>query len=79
MSTPTPDGPLLEVSVDLTCISSGFCRQYAPEIFGSVGAGRSFVKSNSVADSDDLRDAMESCPVEAISARDAETSETVFP
>lgn len=70
---------LLEVKVDDTCISSGYCRQYAPGVFGSEGAGRSFVKVNPVPDSDDLQDAMESCPVEAISARDADTGEVVFP
>lgn len=69
----------LEVAVAPTCISSGYCRNTLPEVFGALEDKKSFVKSNPVEDSDKLREAFDSCPVEAISAVDAETGEEVFP
>ena len=69
----------LEVQVAPTCISSGYCRNTLPDVFGAKEDRKSFVKSNPVADSPELRDAFESCPVEAITATDAETGEEVFP
>ena len=69
----------LEVEVGPTCISSGYCRNSAPGVFAAGPDRKSFVKSNPVEESDDLTEAMESCPVEAISARDAVTGEPVFP
>lgn len=72
-------GRSLEVTVAPTCISSGYCRNSAPDVFGAGTDRRAFVKTNPVDESDDVIDAMESCPVEAISARDAATGATVFP
>jgi ferredoxin len=72
-------GRSLEVEVGPTCISSGYCRNSAPEVFAAGPDRKSFVKSNPVEESDNLTEAMESCPVEAISARDAVTGEPVFP
>jgi ferredoxin len=72
-------GRLLEVEVGPTCISSGYCRNSAPDVFGAGPDRKSFVKSNPVEETDALTEAMESCPVEAISARDAATGEPVFP
>ena len=69
----------LEVEVASTCISSGYCRNTLPDVFGAREDRKSFVKQNPVTDSPELRDAFESCPVEAISARDTETGEEVFP
>ena len=69
----------LEVAVAPSCISSGYCRNTLPEVFGALEDKKSFVKSNPVEDSDKLREAFDSCPVEAISAVDAETGEEVFP
>ena len=69
----------LEVTVESTCISSGYCRNHAPDVFGSGPARRSVVLANPVEDSPAVQEAMESCPVEAISAVDAETGEDVFP
>lgn len=69
----------LEVEVGPTCISSGYCRNTLPEVFGTLPDKKSFVTSNPVEDSEELREAFDSCPVEAISARDAETGEVVFP
>ena len=69
----------LEVAVAPTCISSGYCRNALPEVFGAREDRKAFVKQNPVEDSEQLRDAFDSCPVEAISAKDAETGEEVFP
>jgi ferredoxin len=69
----------LEVAVAPTCISSGYCRNSAPHVFAAGADRKSFVTSNPVEESDDLTEAMEGCPVEAISARDAATGELVFP
>lgn len=70
---------MLELSVAPTCISSGYCRHFAPDVFGAAEDKKSVVKQNPVAESSDVREAYESCPVEAISARDAETGEELFP
>jgi ferredoxin len=69
----------LEVQVGPTCISSGYCRNFAPDVFGNGPERKSFVKSNPVDETPALHEAFESCPVEAISATDAETGEEVFP
>jgi ferredoxin len=69
----------LEVEVAPTCISSGYCRNTLPDVFGAREDRKSFVKVNPVEDSAELREAFDSCPVEAISARDAETGDVVFP
>ena len=69
----------LEVTVESTCISSGYCRNHAPDVFVLKPPKRTVVKSNPVADSPEIQLAMESCPVEAISAIDVATGETVFP
>ncbi|MDP9101383.1 MAG: ferredoxin [Actinomycetota bacterium] len=69
----------LTVSVAPTCISSGYCRNSAPDVFGAADNRQSVVKSNPVADTPPLWEALEGCPVEALSAVDAETGESVFP
>ena len=69
----------LDVEVSHTCISSGYCRNTLPEVFGTGEDRKSIVLSNPVPDSDKLREAFDSCPVEAISAKDAATGEVVFP
>jgi len=69
----------LEVAVSAACISSGYCRNSAPDVFGVGPERKAVVKANPVDETDDLLEAMESCPVEAISARDAATGALVFP
>jgi ferredoxin len=69
----------LEVEVGPTCISSGYCRNFAPDVFGAKEDKKSFVKSNPVQETPEVLEAFESCPVEAITAKDAETGEEVFP
>ncbi len=70
----------LEIQVDgPTCISSGYCRNFAPDVFAAGPDKKSVVKQSPVPESPDLQDAWESCPSEAISVRDADTGEAVFP
>ena len=69
----------LEVSIGPSCISSGYCRNHAPGVFVRKPPKRTVVAQNPNPDSAELQLAMESCPVEAISAKDAGTGETVFP
>ena len=69
----------LEIGVEPTCISSGYCRNHAPDVFGALPTRRSYVLQNPNEESPSLQEAMESCPVEAIWAKDASTGEDVFP
>jgi ferredoxin len=69
----------LEVEVSPACISSGYCRNFAPDVFGAKEDRKSFVKQSPVPESSELQEAWESCPTEAISVRDAETGEEIFP
>jgi ferredoxin len=70
----------LEISVDApTCISSGYCRGSLPAVFGADDKRKAVVLTSPVDESPELWDAMESCPVEAISATDAASGDTVFP
>ena len=69
----------LEVAVAPSCISSGYCRNSAPDLFVEAANRKSMVKANPVEESAVLWEAMEGCPVEAISAKDAATGDAVFP
>ena len=69
----------VEITVAPTCISSGYCRNTAPEVFGAGPDRKAVVLQSPVEETTGVRDAWESCPVEAISARDAATGEDVFP
>ncbi|MCW2600155.1 MAG: 4Fe-4S single cluster domain of Ferredoxin [Frankiales bacterium] len=69
----------LEVEVGPTCISSGYCRNFAPAVFEAGADRKSFVKTNPVTETPALLEAFESCPVEAITARDADSGAEVFP
>ena len=69
----------LEVQVAPTCISSGYCRNFAPDVFGSGPERKSIVLQSPTDETPALLEAFESCPVEAISAKDIETGEDVFP
>lgn len=69
----------LEVSIGPGCISAGFCRNSAPDIFVRKPPRRTVVDGNPHPDSPALQQAMESCPVEAITAKDTATGELVFP
>ena len=69
----------LEVSVGSACIGSGTCRRMLPAAFGKDDQRRAVVLAQPVEESDALWLALERCPVEALSARDAATGESVFP
>lgn len=62
-----------------TCIGSGLCVGSVPEVF-RLGAGRRAEPvAAEVAASDEVLDAAESCPVEAIAIRLRPGGEPVFP
>ena len=69
----------LQVAVAPSCISSGYCRNSAPDVFEQLPNRKSTVTANPVDESDALWEAMEACPVEAISATDTATGAVVFP
>jgi ferredoxin len=69
----------LEVSVNSDCIGSGMCRRTFPATFGADDQRQAVVLVHPVEESGMLWEALESCPVEALSARDAVTGESLFP
>lgn len=69
----------LEITVDASCIGSGYCRRALPDVFGADETRKAVVQRTPVEESEQLWEAMEGCPVEAIAARDAATGEVVFP
>ena len=44
----------LEVEVGPTCISSGYCRNFAPDVFGAKEDRKSYVKSNPVTETPEV-------------------------
>ncbi|QUH01026.1 ferredoxin [Saccharopolyspora erythraea] len=69
---------LVELDGD-TCIGSGMCIGTAPDHFDTDENGFSCVLNERVEPADAVVDAAESCPVEAIKVRDAETGEVLAP
>jgi ferredoxin len=69
----------IELAVGPECAGTGTCRRLLPAVFGADDQRRSVVLASPVAEDDDVWEALESCPVEAISARDAATGEQLFP
>ena len=63
---------------DQTCIGSGMCAGVAPDHFELLD-GYSRARSGPVEPSDDLVEAAESCPVEAILVKDVDTGKVVAP
>ena len=69
----------LEISVGPDCIGAGMCRRTAPAVFGADDQRQAVVLARPVEESDPVWEALDSCPVEALSARDATTGESLFP
>ena len=68
------------ISVTRACVGSRLCQMAAPELFRMDEAeGRSVPLQPEVEDSEELMDAAEGCPQEAIVVDDAETGEQLFP
>ena len=63
---------------DQTCIGSGMCAGVAPDHFELVD-GYSQARSGPVEPSDDLVEAAESCPVEAILVKEVDTGKVIAP
>ena len=63
----------MTISVDKTkCIGCGVCVQLLPEIFRMDGTGLADASAEADSASDKLKEVLEACPVEAISADSAE-------
>lgn len=69
----------MEISVSSACIGSGTCRRLVPSVFGRDDQRRAIVLVNPAEESDKIWQALDRCPVEALSARNAETGESIFP
>lgn len=69
----------MDISVSPACIGSGTCRRLVPAVFGRDDQRRAVVLQNPVQESEPVWQALDRCPVEALSARNAETGESVFP
>lgn len=69
----------IELAVGPACVGTGTCRRLLPAVFGADDRRRSVVLTGPVPEDDGVWEALESCPVEAISARDAATGEQLFP
>lgn len=68
---------LVEVDTE-SCIGSGMCAGTAPDHFELV-AGVAQAKNSPVEPDEDVVDAAESCPVEAILVKEAASGEVVAP
>jgi ferredoxin len=69
----------IEVTVGHACVGSGTCRELSPGVFTADGDRRAVVRRRPVPEDEALWEALESCPVEALSATDASTGEVLFP
>ena len=69
----------IELTVGPACVGTGTCRRLLPAVFGADDQRRSVVLTTPVPEDDAVWEALESCPVEAISARDAAGGEQLFP
>jgi ferredoxin len=69
----------IELAVGPACVGTGTCRRLLPAVFGADAERRSVVRTSPVQEDTAVWEALESCPVEAISARDAATGEQLFP
>ncbi|MEU6264619.1 ferredoxin [Saccharopolyspora shandongensis] len=70
----------LKLSVDRgLCTSNGLCEHLAGEIFQLDGYRLAVAKVPQIEENVQLWDAVESCPVAAISVVDADTDEALYP
>jgi ferredoxin len=61
------------------CVRTGLCAATAPDEFDLDENGQGHAKSDTVPASQPVRDAAESCPVEAITLTDPTTGHRIFP
>ncbi|MFJ1756413.1 ferredoxin [Kitasatospora sp. NPDC088134] len=74
------DAPRLVVTVDQgRCIGSGLCARTAPADLLLAANGRAAPARSQTGPSEELTEAAELCPVEAIAVRDAATGALVAP
>ncbi|MER5794252.1 ferredoxin [Streptomyces sp. NPDC001980] len=68
------------VTVDTRmCVRTGLCAASAPEHFELDENGQGHARSATLPASEEVLEVAESCPIEAIGIRDADTGEPVFP
>ncbi|GAA2741844.1 MULTISPECIES: ferredoxin [Kitasatospora] len=73
-------GGEVRVEVDrIRCVGTGLCAATAPDALELGADGRARALRAIAADSEELTEAAEMCPVEAISVRSAATGEQVAP
>ncbi|WP_046731302.1 ferredoxin [Streptomyces humi] len=69
-----------KVAVDKrVCVRTGLCAASAPEEFELDEGGQGHARSETLPASELVLEVAESCPIEAISVRDADTEERLFP
>ncbi|MGW1618342.1 ferredoxin [Streptomyces sp. NPDC002172] len=61
------------------CVRTGLCAAAAPEHFELDENGRGHARSATLPASEEVLEVAESCPIEAIGIRGADTGERVFP
>ncbi|MFC5749253.1 ferredoxin [Actinomadura rugatobispora] len=61
------------------CVGTGLCAATAPDALDLDENGKGCATAETLPASEAVRDAAESCPVEAITITDAGTGERVFP
>lgn len=81
MIAPADEGVSMSWSIEVdgdSCIGSGMCVESAPEHF-ELRTGVACPVRAEVEPAEEVREAAESCPVEAITVRETGTGETVAP
>lgn len=70
----------LRITVDHNvCVGNAMCEQYAPHVFGLNAERQSYVKDPHGDAPELVLKAAENCPVSAITVKDADTGEVLFP
>jgi ferredoxin len=70
----------LEITVDHNvCVGNAMCEEYAPNVFALNDERQSIVINPAGDPEEKVLEAAENCPVSAITVKDAETDEVLFP
>lgn len=75
-----PPSVRLRIEVDhLSCVGNAMCLAFAPGVFAHNESRQSEVRDPEGGRREDILEAAEHCPTGAITVRDADTGETLFP
>lgn len=70
----------LDITVDYNvCVGNAMCENFAPNTFALNEERQSYVKDPDGDPEEMVLEAAENCPVTAITVKDAETGEVLFP